>query len=137
MTTPAKEPDPQTYTVTYRWAEGEKPSDANTLLPQGGTFTVDQKHTMADIPRSSVTTNDAGKTGTWSCTWDKSDTIEGTANQEIVITGTWTFTENKPTTGNLIVKKVVSGESLTLNDLPTGSKEFKITVSGNGESKEL
>ena len=137
VTTPAKEPDPQTYTVTYRWAEGEKPSDANTLLPQGGTFTVDQKHTMADIPRSSVTTNDAGKTGTWSCTWDKSGTIEGTANQEIVITGTWTFTENKPTTGNLIVKKVVSGESLTLNDLPTGSKEFKITVSGNGESKEL
>ena len=137
VTTPAKEPDPQTYTVTYRWAEGEKPSDANTLLPQGGTFTVDQKHTVADIPRSSVTTNDAGKTGTWSCTWDKSDTIEGTANQEIVITGTWTFTENKPTTGNLIVKKVVSGESLTLNDLPTGSKEFKITVSGNGESKEL
>ena len=136
-TTPAKEPDPQTYTVTYRWAEGEKPSDANTLLPQGGTFTVDQKHTVADIPRSSVTTNDAGKTGTWSCTWDKSGTIEGTANQEIVITGTWTFTENKPTTGNLIVKKVVSGESLTLNDLPTGSKEFKITVSGNGESKEL
>ena len=136
-TTPAKEPDSQTYTVTYRWAEGEKPSDANTLLPQGGTFTVDQKHTVADIPRSSVTTNDAGKTGTWSCTWDKSDTIEGTANQEIVITGTWTFTENKPTTGNLIVKKVVSGESLTLNDLPTGSKEFKITVSGNGESKEL
>ena len=137
VTTPAKEPDPQTYTVTYRWAEGEKPSDANTLLPQGGTFTVDQKHTVADIPRSSVTTNDAGKTGTWSCTWDKSGTIEGTANQEIVITGTWTFTENKPTTGNLIVKKVVSGESLTLNDLPTGSKEFKITVSGNGESKEL
>ena len=106
-------------------------------MPQGGTFTVDQKHTVADIPRSSVTTNDAGKTGTWSCTWDKSGTIEGTANQEIVITGTWTFTENKPTTGNLIVKKVVSGESLTLNDLPTGSKEFKITVSGNGESKEL
>ena len=137
VTTPAKEPDPQTYTVTYRWAEGEKPSDANTLLPQGGTFTVDQKHTVANIPRSSVTTNDAGKTGTWSCTWDKSGTIEGTANQEIVITGTWTFTENKPTTGNLIVKKVVSGESLTLNDLPTGSKEFKITVSGNGESKEL
>lgn len=132
VTTPAKEPDPQTYTVTYRWAEGEKPSDANTLLPQGGTFTVDQKHTVADIPRSSVTTNDAGKTGTWSCTWDKSDTIEGTANQEIVITGTWSFTENKPTTGNLIVKKVVSGESLTLNDLPTGSKEFKITVSGTG-----
>lgn len=83
VTTPAKEPDPQTYTVTYRWAEGEKPSDANTLLPQGGTFTVDQKHTVADIPRSSVTTNDAGKTGTWSCTWDKSDTIEGTANQEL------------------------------------------------------
>ena len=136
-TTPAKEPDLQTYTVTYQWAEGERPSDADTLLPQGGTFTVDQKHTVADIPRSSVTTNDAGKTGTWSCTWDKSGTIEGTANQEIVITGTWTFTENKPTTGNLIVKKVVSGESLTLNDLPTGSKEFKITVSGNGESKEL
>ena len=136
-TTPAKEPDLQTYTVTYQWAEGERPSDADTLLPQGGTFTVDQKHTVADISRSSVTTNDAGKTGTWSCTWDKSGTIEGTANQEIVITGTWTFTENKPTTGNLIVKKVVSGESLTLNDLPTGSKEFKITVSGNGESKEL
>ena len=137
VTTPAKEPDPQTYTVTYRWAEGETPSDANTLLPQGGTFTVGQKHTVEDVPQSSVKTNAAGKTGTWSCTWDRSDTIEGTANQEIVITGTWTFTENKPTTGNLIVKKVVSGESLTLNDLPTGSKEFKITVSGNGESKEL
>ena len=136
-TTPAKEPDPQTYTVTYRWAEGEKPSDADTLLPQGGTFTVDQKYTVADVPQSSVAINAAGKTGIWSCTWDKSGKIEGTANQEIVITGTWTFTENKPTTGNLIVKKVVSGESLTLNDLPTGSKEFKITVSGNGESKEL
>ena len=136
-TTPAKEPDPQTYTVTYRWAEGEKPSDADTLLPQGGTFTVDQKYTVADVPQSSVAINAAGKTGIWSCTWDKSGEIEGTANQEIVITGTWTFTENKPTTGNLIVKKVVSGESLTLNDLPTGSKEFKITVSGNGESKEL
>ena len=137
VTTTVTKPAPQTYTVTYRWAEGEKPSDADTLLPQGGTFTVDQKYTVADVPQSSVAINADGKTGIWSCTWDKSGTIEGTANQEIVITGTWTFTENKPTTGNLIVKKVVSGESLTLNDLPTGSKEFKITVSGNGESKEL
>ena len=137
VTTTVTKPAPQTYTVTYRWAEGEKPSDADTLLPQGGTFTVDQKYTVEDVPQSSVAINADGKTGIWSCTWDKSGTIEGTANQEIVITGTWTFTENKPTTGNLIVKKVVSGENLTLNDLPTGSKEFKITVSGNGESKEL
>ena len=98
VTTPAKEPDPQTYTVTYRWAEGETPSDANTLLPQGGTFTVGQKHTVEDVPQSSVKTNAAGKTGTWSCTWDRSDTIEGTANQEIVITGTWTFKETEPPT---------------------------------------
>lgn len=98
VTTTVTKPAPQTYTVTYRWAEGEKPSDADTLLPQGGTFTVGQKHIVEDVPQSSFKTNAAGKTGTWSCTWDRSDTIEGTANQEIVITGTWTFKETEPPT---------------------------------------
>lgn len=51
VTTTVTKPAPQTYTVTYRWAEGEKPSDADTLLPQGGTFTVDQKYTVADVHR--------------------------------------------------------------------------------------
>lgn len=98
VTTTVTKPAPQTYTVTYRWAEGAKPSDADTLLPQGGTFTVGQKHIVEDVPQSSFKTNAAGKTGTWSCTWDRSDTIEGTANQEIVITGTWTFKETEPPT---------------------------------------
>ena len=131
-TTPAKEPDSQTYTVTYRWAEGETPSDANTLLPKGGTFTVDQKHTVENVPQSSVKTNAAGKTGTWSCTWDRSGTIEGTANQEIVITGTWTFKETVAPKGTLTVTKKVEGR--TLDQLP---QNFTITVKNeNGTTTE-
>ncbi len=128
VTTPAKEPDPQTYTVTYQWADENRPSDAT--LPTGNPFilNVGDKHTVADVPQSSVKTNAAGETGTWSCRWDKSGTIEGTANQKIVITGTWQFTKDQPKTGNLIVKKVVSGDGVTLNDLPN----ITITVAGTG-----
>ena len=128
VTTTVTEAKPQTYTVTYRWADGEKPSDADTLLPQGGTFTVGQKHTVADIPQSSVVKNAAGKTGTWSCAWDRSGTIEGTANQEIVITGTWTFTETVAPKGTLTVTKKVDGRTLDQLD----QDKFKITVKGPG-----
>ena len=127
--TKVTEPAPQNYKVTYQWADDNRPSDA-TLPNAGNPFilSVGQKHTVEDVPESSVTTNAAGKTGTWSCAWDRSGTIEGTANQEIVITGTWTFTEDPPKTGNLIVKKVVSGGGVTLNDLPN----ITITVAGTG-----
>ena len=130
VTTPAKEPDPQNYTVTYQWADGEKPSDADTLLPQGGTFTVGSEYTVQPVPRSTATTNNAGENGEWTCEWDKSSEVgsTATAGDNIVITGTWRFTKDQPKTGNLIVKKVVSGGGVTLNDLPN----IKITVAGTG-----
>ena len=128
--TPAKEPDPETYTVTYRWAEGETPSDADTLLPQGGTLTVGTEYTVVKAPASSVEKNEAGDSGKWTCKWDKSGDVgsTATAGDNIVITGTWKFTKDQPKTGNLIVKKVVSGDGVTLNDLPN----IKITVAGTG-----
>ena len=64
------------------------------------------------------------------------ETVQGNYNVTYV-NGKLMVTPVPVQTGTLTIKKVVSGESLTLNDLPTGSKEFKITVSGNGESKEL
>ena len=130
VTTPAKEPDPQNYTVTYQWADGEKPSDADTLLPQGGTFTVGSEYTVQPVPRSTATTNNAGENGEWTCEWDKRGEVgsTATAGDNIVITGTWRFTKDQPKTGNLIVKKVVSGGGVTLNDLPN----IKITVAGTG-----
>ena len=130
VTTPAKEPDPQNYTVTYQWADGEKPSDADTLLPQGGTFTVGSEYTVQPVPRSTATTNNAGENGEWTCEWDKSGEVgsTATAGDNIAITGTWRFTKDQPKTGNLIVKKVVSGGGVTLNDLPN----IKITVAGTG-----
>ena len=132
--TPAKEPDPETYTVTYRWAEGETPSDADTLLPQGGTLTVGTEYTVVKAPASSVEKNEAGDSGKWTCKWDKSGDVgsTATAGDNIVITGTWKFTKDQPKTGNLIVKKVVSGEGVTLNNLP---ENFTITVSA-GEGQE-
>ena len=134
VTTPAKEPDPENYTVTYQWAEGETPSDADTLLPQGGTFTVGTEYTVVNAPASSVKKNEAGDSGKWACTWDKSGDVgsTATAGDNIVITGTWKFTKDQPKTGNLIVKKVVSGDGVTLNDLP---ENFTITVSA-GEGQE-
>ena len=100
VTTPAKEPDPQTYTVTYRWAEGEKPSDANTLLPQGGTFTVGTGYTVVAAPMSTVTKNEAGENGKWTCAWDQIGDVGSAAQagQNIVITGTWTFKKTEPPT---------------------------------------
>ena len=134
-TTPAKEPDPETYTETYKWKEGtEVPEGA--ALPEDNPFTlnVGDKHTVASVPKSSVTTNATGKTGTWSCTWDKSGTIEGTANQEIVITGTWTFTETVAPKGTLTVIKKVEGRTLDQLD----QDKFKITVKGPSDySKDL
>ena len=48
--------------------------------------------------------------------------------------GKLTVVEALVTTGTLKVTKEVQGENLTLDNLPDG---FKITVSGNGESKKL
>ena len=132
VTTTVTEAKPQTYTVTYQWANENRPSDA--MLPEGSPFTlnVGQKHTVVAVPKSNVTTNSAGKTGTWTCTWDKSDTIEGTANQKIVITGTWTFTETVAPKGTLTVTKQVEGR--TLDQLP---QDFTITVKNeNGTTTE-
>ncbi len=132
VTTTVTEAKPQTYTVTYQWANENRPSDA--MLPEGSPFTlnVGQKHTVVAVPKSNVTTNSAGKTGTWTCTWDKSGTIEGTANQKIVITGTWTFTETVAPKGTLTVIKKVEGR--TLDQLP---QDFTITIKNeNGTTTE-
>lgn len=134
VTTKVEKEKSQTYTVTYQWAEGETPSDANTLLPQGGTFTVGTEYTVVNAPGSNVKKNEAGDSGKWTCTWDKRGDVgsTATAGDNIVITGTWKFTKDPPKTGNLIVKKVVSGDGVTLNDLP---ENFTITVSA-GEGQE-
>lgn len=98
VTTPAKEPDSQTYTVTYQWADENRPSDAT--LPTGNPFilNVGQKHTVQPVPTSDVKENN-GKAGTWICTWDAtSNEIQGNAGEDITIKGTWTFTEDQPTT---------------------------------------
>ena len=131
-TTPAKEPDPQTYTVTYQWKEGTEVPEGAALPNDGNPIPVNvgETHDVADNPRSDVTKNKAGENGKWTCAWDQSGKVgsTATADSNIVITGTWTFTKDQPKTGNLIVKKVVSGDGVTLNDLPN----IKITVAGTG-----
>ena len=132
VTTPAKEPDPQTYTVTYQWADENRPSDAT--LPTGNPFIlkVGQKHTVKPVPKSTVTEN-AGKTGIWTCQWDATDNeIQGNANDNIIIKGTWTFTETVAPKGTLTVTKKVDGR--TLDQLP---QNFTITVKNeNGTTTE-
>ena len=100
VTTTVTEATPQTYTVTYQWAEGEKPSDADTLLPQGGTFTVGTGYTVVAAPMSTVTKNEAGENGKWTCAWDQNGDVGSAAQagKNIVITGTWTFKETEPPT---------------------------------------
>lgn len=100
VTTTVTEATPQTYTVTYQWAEGEKPSDADTLLPQGGTFTVGTGYTVVAAPMSTVTKNEAGENGKWTCAWDQIGDVGSAAQagENIVITGTWTFKETEPPT---------------------------------------
>ena len=101
-TTPAKEPDPQTYTVTYKWKEGtEVPEDAT--LPNAGSpipVNVGETHDVADNPTSDVTKNKAGDNGRWTCEWNQSGEVgsTATAGDNIVITGTWTFKETEPPT---------------------------------------
>ena len=132
VTTPAKEPDPQTYTVTYQWADENRPSDAT--LPTGNPFILEvgQKHTVKPVPKSTVTEN-AGKTGIWTCQWDATDNeIQGNANDNIIIKGTWTFTETVAPKGTLTVTKKVDGR--TLDQLP---QNFTITVKNeNGTTTE-
>ena len=133
-TTPAKEPDPETYTVTYQWKEGtEVPEDA--ALPNAGNpIPVGQKHTVASVPTSNVTTN-AGKTGSWTCTWDAtSNEIQGNAGENIIIKGTWSFQETVAPKGTLTVIKKVEGRTLDQLD----QDKFKITVKGPSDySKDL
>lgn len=98
VTTKVTKPKPQTYTVTYQWADENRPSDAT--LPTGNPFilNVGQKHTVQPVPTSDVKENN-GKAGTWICTWDAtSNEIQGNAGEDITIKGTWTFTEDQPTT---------------------------------------
>ena len=132
VTTPAKEPDPQTYTVTYQWADENRPSDAT--LPTGNPFTlkVGQKHTVQPVPTSDVKENN-GKAGTWTCTWDAtSNEIQGNDGDDIIIKGTWTFTETVAPKGTLTVTKKVDGR--TLDQLP---QNFTITVKNeNGTTTE-
>ena len=132
VTTPAKEPDPQTYTVTYQWKEGTEVPEGAALPNDGNPIPVNvgETHDVANNPRSDVTKNKAGENGKWTCAWDQRGKVgsTATADSNIVITGTWTFTKDQPKTGNLIVKKVVSGDGVTLNDLPN----IKITVAGTG-----
>ena len=130
--TPAKEPDPQTYTVTYQWADENRPSDAT--LPTGNPFIlkVGQKHTVQPVPTSDVKENN-GKAGTWTCTWDTtSNEIQGNDGDDIIIKGTWTFTETVAPKGTLTVTKKVDGR--TLDQLP---QNFTITVKNeNGSTTE-
>ena len=128
VTTPAKEPDPQTYMVTYQWADENRPSDAT--LPTGNPFTlkVGQKHTVQPVPTSDVKENN-GKAGTWTCTWDAtSNEIQGNDGDDIIIKGTWTFTETVAPKGTLTVTKKVDGRTLDQLD----QDKFKITVKGPG-----
>lgn len=102
VTTPAKEPDPETYTVTYQWKEGtEVPEDA--ALPNDGNpipVNVGETHDVANNPRSDVTKNKAGENGKWTCAWDQIGDVGSAAQagENIVITGTWTFKETEPPT---------------------------------------
>ena len=133
--TTVKEPDPQTYTVTYQWKEGTEVPEGAALPNDGNPIPVNvgQKHTVADIPQSSVVTNAAGKTGTWTCTWDAtSNEIQGNAGDNIIIKGTWNFTETVAPKGTLTVTKKVEGR--TLDQLP---QNFTITVKNeNGTTTE-
>ncbi len=130
--TKVTEPAPQNYTVTYQWADDNRPSDAT--LPDGNPFTliVGQKHTVKPVPRSNVREN-AGKTGTWTCQWDATgNEIQGNANDNIIIKGTWTFEETVAPKGTLTVTKKVDGR--TLDQLP---QNFTITVKNeNGTTTE-
>lgn len=136
-TTPAKEPDPETYTVTYQWKEGTEVPEGATLPNAGSPIPVNvgETHNVADNPTSNVTKNKAGDSGKWTCEWDKNGAVgsTATAGSNIVITGTWKFTKDQPKTGNLIVKKVVSGDDVTLNDLPN----ITITVAPEGEQTPI
>ena len=135
VTTTVTEPDPQTYTVTYQWKEGTEVPEGAALPNDGNPIPVNvgQKHTVADIPQSSVVTNAAGKTGTWTCTWDAtSNEIQGNAGDNIIIKGTWNFTETVAPKGTLTVTKKVEGR--TLDQLP---QNFTITVKNeNGTTTE-
>ena len=136
-TTPAKEPAPETYTVTYQWKEGTEVPEGATLPNAGSPIPVNvgETHNVADNPTSNVTKNKAGDSGKWTCEWDKNGAVgsTATAGSNIVITGTWKFTKDQPKTGNLIVKKVVSGDDVTLNDLPN----ITITVAPEGEQTPI
>ena len=133
-TTPAKEPDSQAYTVTYQWADENRPSDAT--LPTGNPFilNVGQKHTVQPVPTSDVKENN-GKAGIWTCTWDAtSNEIQGNAGENIIIKGTWSFQETVAPKGTLTVIKKVEGRTLDQLD----QDKFKITVKGPSDySKDL
>ncbi len=135
--TTVTKPKPQTYTVTYQWKEGTEVPEGATLPNAGSPIPVNvgETHNVADNPTSNVTKNKAGDSGKWTCEWDKNDAVgsTATAGSNIVITGTWKFTKDQPKTGNLIVKKVVSGDDVTLNDLPN----ITITVAPEGEQTPI
>lgn len=125
----------QTYTVTYQWATGKEiPSDA--ALPEGNPFTlsVGAKHTVATTPTSNIKTNSKGETGKWTCSWDKSDVIEGSAGEQVVITGTWTFTKQEieptPDTSKPDVNKTATALANDKTDvtLSVGGKSAKENV---------
>lgn len=125
----------QTYTVTYQWATGKEiPSDA--ALPEGNPFTlsVGAKHTVATTPTSNIKTNSKGETGKWTCSWDKSDVIEGSAGEQVVITGTWTFTKQEieptPDTSKPDVNKTATAlaNDKTNVTLSVGGKSAKENV---------
>lgn len=135
VTTPAKEPDSQNYTVTYQWATGkERPSDA--ALPEGNPFmlSVGAKHTVATTPTSNIKTNSKGETGKWTCSWDKSDVIEGSAGEQVVITGTWTFTKQEieptPDTSKPDVNK-------TATDLVNDKTDVTLSVGGKSAKENV
>lgn len=125
----------QTYTVTYQWATGKEiPSDA--ALPEGNPFTlsVGAKHTVETKPTSNITKNSKGETGKWTCSWDKSDVIEGSAGEQVVITGTWTFTKQEieptPDTSKPDVNKTATALANDKTDvtLSVGGKSAKENV---------
>lgn len=125
----------QTYTVTYQWATGKEiPSDA--ALPEGNPFTlsVGAKHTVEKRPTSNITRNSKGETGKWTCSWDKSDVIEGSAGEQVVITGTWTFTKQEieptPDTSKPDVNK-------TATALVNDKTEVRLSVGGKSAKENV
>ena len=128
-------PTPDTYKVTYQWATGqETPSDA--ALPEGNPFTlsIGAKHTVAKTPTSGIKTNSKGETGKWTCSWDKSDVIEGSAGEQVVITGTWTFTKQEieptPDTSKPDVNK-------TATDLANDKTDVTLSVGGKSAKENV